>query len=220
MAAATTTVLVIRDEEFYFQDIIFQVENRLFKVPRYVFLRESQVFRDLFSLPVPEGSKPDGISDARPLKLDGIKALDFSRLLRLLFPQKPDSETLPLKTLDEWTSVFKLAAQWDMEDVKAKAVQMITPLLENAPAKQVKMALEHGVDEWLVPALNRLVQREEPMDKTDVDLIGLDFALKVMALREDCFYNTNNNNTWSIKRRGKVSMDTSKEIRIRFNIRQ
>jgi hypothetical protein len=125
------------------------------------------------------------------------------------------SDSYPLKTLDEWTSVFKLAALWDMEDVKAEAIQKMTPLLENQPAKQVKFSLEHDVGEWLIPGLQRLVRREEPLNRNDVDLIGLDYALKVMALREDCRFER----SWSIHRRGEVSIDVSAEVRVRFGIR-
>jgi len=205
---------VMHDEEFYFQDIVIQVENRLFKVPRRVFIQESQVFRDMFSLPVPEGILADGTSDSKPLSLDGIMAIDFVRLLRFLFPAK---QLYPLKSLDEWTSVFKLAALWDMGDVMAEAIQNMTPLLEKQPAKQIKLSLEHGVAEWLVPGLNRLVQRAEPLNKEDVDLIGLDYALQIMTLREDCRYSSS---SWSIQRRGEVPLDFAKEIQIRFNIRQ
>ncbi|KAK2467419.1 hypothetical protein APHAL10511_000654 [Amanita phalloides] len=129
-------------------------------------------------------------------------------------------ETSPLKTLDEWMSVLKLAAQWDMGDIKTKAVQQITPMLENAPAKQVKLSLEHGIDEWLLLGLNRLVQREEPLNKNDVDMIGLDYALKVMTLREECCLSQiSKGEEWCVRRRGKVSRDMSKEIKIRFDIR-
>ena len=104
-----------------------------------------------------------------------------------------------------------------MEDVKAEAIQKMTPLLEKQPAKQVKLSLEHGVEEWLVPGLNRLVQRAEPLNKDDVDFIGLDYALQIMTLREDCRHNSG---SWSIQRRGEVPLDFAKKIQVRFNIRQ
>ena len=105
MVAASASKALIHDEEFFFQDVIIQVrigniyprllifvclqvENRLFKVPRRVFVQESQVFRDMFSLPVPEGVKAEGASEDNPLKLDGIIAIDFVRLLRFLYPSK------------------------------------------------------------------------------------------------------------------------------------
>lgn len=106
-----------------------------------------------------------------------------------------------------------------MADVKAEAIRQMTPLLEKLPAMQVKLSLEHGVEEWLVPGLNQLVQREEPLNKDDVDLIGLDYALRIMTLREDCRYSSSSE-SWCIARRGEVPLDLSKEIKTRFGIRQ
>lgn len=63
-----------------------QVENTLFRVPRYYFEQESDVFRDMFQFPVAEGAVPDGCSDEQPLRLDGIKKEDFRQLLRVMFP--------------------------------------------------------------------------------------------------------------------------------------
>ncbi|KAF8716057.1 hypothetical protein AX14_012446 [Amanita brunnescens Koide BX004] len=173
----------------------------------------------MFSLPVPEGTRADGSSDDTPLKLDGVVAIDFIRLLKYLFTTKRsfDLHGYSLKTLDEWTSVFKLAGLWDMTDVKAEAIQRMTPLLEKTPGMQVKLSLEYGVEEWLVPGLNRLAQREEPLNRDDVELIGLDYALKVMALREDCRPSSSG---WTFHRRGEISMDFSKQIKTRFSIRQ
>ncbi|KAF8331264.1 hypothetical protein F5887DRAFT_1081271 [Amanita rubescens] len=209
---------IFHDEEFYLHDIIFQVENRLFKVPRQLFVHQSQVFRDMLSLPVPPGTKADGTSDDQPLTLDGITAIDFIRLLRYLIPIKQSSDSHPLTTLDEWSSVFQLAALWDMEDVKEEAVEKMTPLLENQPAKQVKLSLEHDVGEWLIPGLQRLVQRAEPLNRDDFALIGLDYALKVMALREDCCYDRSYYR-WAISKRGVAGVDVSAEIRTRFGFR-
>jgi hypothetical protein len=63
-----------------------QVEGTLFKVPRYPFVRSSEVFRDMFQLPTPKYATPEGSSDQNPLFLDGIKKTDFRRLLKLMFP--------------------------------------------------------------------------------------------------------------------------------------
>ncbi|KAF8632494.1 hypothetical protein AX15_001861 [Amanita polypyramis BW_CC] len=210
---------VIQDEEFYFQDIIIQVDNRLFKVPRRVFIHESQVFRDMFSLPAPEGTKADGLSNDQPLMLNGIKASDFSRLLKYLFPIKQSPDSFALKTLDEWTSVLKLADQWQMEDVRAVAITRMTPLLEKVPEKQIKLSLEYNIEEWLVPGINRLARRDQPLDKNDIEEIGLDCALKIMTLREDCNFDASYNQ-WSVRRRGQCTIDLSQEVIIRFNVRQ
>ena len=123
------------------------------------------------------------------------------------------------QTLDQWTSVLKLAALWDMADVKADAIQRMTPLLEKLPAIQVKLSCEHDVEEWLLPGLNRLAQGEGPLNTDDAASIGLDYAVKVMALREECRYDPYHGR-WTSQPRGKVSWDFSKMIKARFGIRQ
>jgi hypothetical protein len=64
-----------------------QVENTLFRVPRHHFEQESEVFRDMFQLPIAEDTTPDGCSDEQPLRLDGILKQDFRQLLRVMFPK-------------------------------------------------------------------------------------------------------------------------------------
>jgi hypothetical protein len=63
-----------------------EVEGCLFKVPRGPFERNSEVFQDMFRLPVPENTVPDGSSDEHPLRLDGVKKNDFRQLLKVMFP--------------------------------------------------------------------------------------------------------------------------------------
>ena len=67
--------------------ITWQVEDQLFKVPRRNFAIESEIFSDMFQLPVPTtaGHSLDGSSDDQPLRLDGIKKSDFVQLLRVMF---------------------------------------------------------------------------------------------------------------------------------------
>ena len=63
-----------------------KVENEVYKVPLCAFLKESEVFRNLFLLPRGDNEDVDGKSDARPLVLEGISSKDFSSLLKVLYP--------------------------------------------------------------------------------------------------------------------------------------
>jgi len=64
-----------------------QVEDTLYRVPRHPFEQESEVFRDMFGLPIVKGAIPDGLSDEQPLHLEGIMKEDFRQLLRIMFPR-------------------------------------------------------------------------------------------------------------------------------------
>jgi BTB/POZ domain len=59
--------------------ILAKVDNCLFKVHRYFFIRDSDVFRDMFS--VPPASTEEGTSDRHPIVLEQVKATDFEHLL-------------------------------------------------------------------------------------------------------------------------------------------
>lgn len=67
-----------RHDRFYFNDgnIIFLVEDKLFKVHRYFLVRESPVFLDMFSMESDEGQ-----SDDMPILLERTKSLGFASLL-------------------------------------------------------------------------------------------------------------------------------------------
>ena len=95
----------VRDKEFYLENIIFlvrphdlpiwfllkplacvQVEDTLFKVPRYGF-EPSGIFAAIFTLPSGDNKIAEGHSDENPFKLEGITKLDFTRFLRCLYPR-------------------------------------------------------------------------------------------------------------------------------------
>jgi hypothetical protein len=62
-----------------------QVDGTLFKVPKAVF-EGSEIFRDMFSVPPPPDQIVEGFSVEHPIRLDGIAAVDFRRLLTQLLP--------------------------------------------------------------------------------------------------------------------------------------
>ena len=116
---------------------MFQVEDTLFRVPRHPFVRESAVFRDMFTLPVPNDTTPDGVNDDQPLQLDGVAKKDFEHLLSIMFPEcvivicrfvskfteqtgrRPWSrENVPVIqffSVIELFSVFSLSTMWEMD---------------------------------------------------------------------------------------------------------
>ncbi|PFH47377.1 hypothetical protein AMATHDRAFT_6818 [Amanita thiersii Skay4041] len=207
--------MVHRNGEYFFQYIIFQVEDQLFRVPKHMFVNHSPIFRTTFELPVAEGAIPDGSSEEQPFVLDGVKVADFIPLLECLYPLK--FRTTFSFTLEEWTSIFKLATIYDMEAIRNLAIKSMQPQLANHPSLKVHLAKHYDVKDWLVPGLVKLVQRKRPLDEDDVQLIGLTDALKVAALREDCRRSLDAR-TWLVKPRGEVLMDFTPSIQARFNL--
>lgn len=64
-----------------------QVEDIIFRVHRYFFLRDSPVFRDMFSLPTPPepGTNVEGASDENPISLPQVTSKEFAHFLWLFY---------------------------------------------------------------------------------------------------------------------------------------
>ena len=50
---------------------------------------------------------------------------------------------------------------------------------------RLHVARQFGVDDWFLPALKDVIARHEPLTVDEINQLGLDFAVKVIALRED-----------------------------------
>ena len=46
---------------------------------------ESDVFKDMFTLPPSPGEEVEGQSDDKPIRLEGVKKEEFSSLVKLLY---------------------------------------------------------------------------------------------------------------------------------------
>jgi len=64
-----------------------QVENVLYRVPRHFFQRDSEMFAQMFTLPVAHGKPQDGSSDDQPLHLEDQEPGDLEAFLSLLYPE-------------------------------------------------------------------------------------------------------------------------------------
>jgi len=186
----TSTEKTQEDHEFYFQDIILLVEDRLFKVPARNFITESEVFETMFKLPQNPDVIADGLSNNQPLRLEGVKSDDFRQLLRVMFPSGIDRhETL---TTEQWVSVLALSTQWDMTAIRSEAIKKVREGLASEsdksllPHKLLNLGQTHRVDEWVKAAIAFFVKRQEPMGPNDAKIIGIDNAFKIASLRECC----------------------------------
>ena len=86
---------------------------------------------------------------------------------------------------EEWLMVIKLARMWEFDDVLRNSIDRIQyHSVKMRPVEKVALALQYDMQEWLVPGLDELAKRSEPIGIEDVNLLGLDVALKVAAVRE------------------------------------
>jgi hypothetical protein len=237
---ATDSDVIQRDEAYYHVDIIFsvnffklftthlmthfrlQVENTLFKLPRYLFEESSEVFRDMFLLPAPEGMPYDGSSDEQPLILQGVHKLDFRRLLRAMkIPAKFDPRNLSgnegESTLcNVWASALELSCMWQMDKVRDMSVKEILQLQDRLNTKDqtdlLRLSTKLGVTDIRAGSIQLLSDTLQPVEQ-----VQLGIELQVYSwLVEGC--------TQLVRAQGGISLEhekllgrktTSKLFRIR-----
>lgn len=87
--------------------------------------------------------------------------------------------------LETWLPVVKLARMWGFNEVYKHAVEnMPYQQICSTPTEKVAIAVKYDIKPWLIPALNELAKREEPLGIHDLELLGPEVALKVAAVRE------------------------------------
>ncbi|KAI0355270.1 hypothetical protein OH77DRAFT_1403431 [Trametes cingulata] len=183
MAAALPTppVSPTRDPEFYCQDIVFQVEDVLFKVSRRPFEEESEGFSAMFTLPPSsQSSAREGTSDANPLRLHGIKADDFKSLLYVLFPASYGGTRTLIK--EQWMSALRLADMWAFDGVRDQAIRELRKLIP-WHAERVRVAREFRIPGWIEPALRELAQ-QDALSAAELQALDWETAAKLFQVRE------------------------------------
>ncbi|KAH9965391.1 hypothetical protein BC827DRAFT_1119379, partial [Russula dissimulans] len=174
---------VVRNTEYYLQggDVVFRVENHLFRVHRYFFTRDSSSFREKLPHPPPPGEFTKGSSDSNPFILEETFIVDFERLLWVFY--NPHYSIYD-GSVEEWSSILKLAHQWDFIEVKAFALRELEQL-EIAPLQKVILYHTHAVNRDLLQAsYAALTARDEPITIEEGRLLGLETALTLARARE------------------------------------
>ncbi|KAF8961863.1 hypothetical protein BDZ97DRAFT_1177626 [Flammula alnicola] len=93
----------IHHERFYLPDdgmAIFDVQGRLYKVHRYIFIRESDVFKAMFDHPPGPGSQV-GSSDENAIHLPQVTAAQFEALLEFFYDGMFNSNKLKTKEVSK-----------------------------------------------------------------------------------------------------------------------
>jgi len=104
---------------------------------------------------------------------------------------------------------------WQMESVRKLAILAMSGI-QSDPIEQYLTANEFNISEWIVPALNRLAQRESSISEDDVLQLGLGCALKIAQVRE-C-HHLNRHSYSGRYKRGEVNCDFSNIIRRVFQL--
>jgi hypothetical protein len=113
--------------------------------------------------------------------LDDVTKTEFERLLWVFYNPK---YSLYDASIEEWTSILKLAHQWDFKEVKELAIRGLESLQIPALQKVVLYQTYHVNRTLLQAAYTALIVRDEPLTIEEGREVGLETALQLAHARE------------------------------------
>lgn len=175
------------------------MENNLFRVHRYFFTRDSSYFLNALPHPPPPGEFSKGSSDNNPFVLEDTLKVDFERLLWVFYNEYVFYSSFPMfmfsnvhfrkysiyeADVEVWSSILKVAHQFDFDEVKAFALRELEQL-EMPALDKVILYHTHDIDRnLLLAAYTALTVRDEPVSIDEGYQLGLEFALRLAQARE------------------------------------
>ncbi|KAL1702786.1 hypothetical protein EV121DRAFT_292934 [Schizophyllum commune] len=165
----------IQAHRFYLKDgnIKFKLDDgTLYNVHRYFFETHAPSFADEY---LPKGGTAS-------IKLPGVSSVDFERFLSVIYPSKLGN--CDIHTVDEWTSVLRLATKWTIASLHDLAIEEIWP--KASPFDKVVIAREFALgQEWLVPAFVDICSRPNWLIREEAERLGLHTVVEVGRIREE-----------------------------------
>ncbi|KAK2463054.1 hypothetical protein APHAL10511_004709 [Amanita phalloides] len=163
---------------YYFADgnLKLQVENAIYLVHRYLFSRHSHKFivKDLADSGYP-------LPNVAPHLLDGVKRIDFDRLLSCLYPFELMVEEA--RSSEEWTSILKLATKWEFASLRQRAINELDGLA--SPIDKVLLGQDYDIPELRLPGYVDLCRSNVPLSEEDGERLGLKDVIKIYRVRQE-----------------------------------
>ncbi|KAI0368865.1 hypothetical protein BV20DRAFT_968647 [Pilatotrama ljubarskyi] len=159
--------------------VILLAEQTLFKVHEYFLKQHSIIFASMFTLN-PGATPEEGRSDELPIPLPAVSAVDLARFLLLFYPR--DVVSGDLSTLDEWTSVLRLAHRYEFEQHRTLAIERLERLA--TPIDRILLARMYDITHWLQEAYYDLCVREEALTYDEGVRLGMADVILLADLRQ------------------------------------
>ncbi|KIJ34289.1 hypothetical protein M422DRAFT_213217, partial [Sphaerobolus stellatus SS14] len=175
-------VPVIDEDYYHHEGVVFLVEGGLAKVPRYMLINESDNFEQLYSLPSVNSRGP-GTSDDNPLVLDDVKAVDFIRLLNLLYPKTLGMRQTIVENWeeDEWVSILTLSTKWAMREVRKLAITHLTKCASSV--SKILLGKKFLVIPWIRQGYLELCLHPEPLTESEGERLGWKEVVRIAKAR-------------------------------------
>ncbi|TFK68754.1 hypothetical protein BDN72DRAFT_768848, partial [Pluteus cervinus] len=114
-----------------------------------------------------------------PSLLQDITAVDLERFLAVIFPK--NYQHWDATTVDEWSSVLKVAHQWEAESIYRVALSQIEP--HATAVDLVVLGARYHIADWLRKGRIGLCRREEPITLGEAIRMGTEEAIRISAAR-------------------------------------
>ncbi|KAF8198409.1 hypothetical protein BJ912DRAFT_1139989 [Pholiota molesta] len=155
------------DDTYYFENVIFKVDNTLFRVPKHCFDVEGTPFPALFSdvsSRTPEGDYQE------PIVLDGVSKAQFKVFLSVIYP--PTKELLTCETL---VMSLDLAATWGFSQLRTHIIRELGYSIKERPLHEaIILARICKKEQWLIDAYVTLIAAKDPLDLVNLVQKGID----------------------------------------------
>ncbi|CCA68695.1 hypothetical protein PIIN_02559 [Serendipita indica DSM 11827] len=198
---------------FYFQtgDLVFQVENAIFKVHRHFLMEHSPVLQDMFSASHLIERSGDGEDDSPAFVLKDDSLRGWECILSLFYPQYALDGILNRKTDDyrnvfqqprftavEWASILRVAHKYLMAAIEIEAMKGLQEACPPLDMVELMIVAQHvGSDELYNIALQSLAQRDQMLSFEEAEKIGFEAFYDVTRTEHVYFARTRREMRWS-----------------------
>ncbi|KAL1672055.1 hypothetical protein EV122DRAFT_295135 [Schizophyllum commune] len=172
-ATHEATAVPAQSHPFYLEDGNMKLrldDGTFYNVHRHFFERHAPRFAELYL----RGEQPDIV------EIHDVSSIDFQRFLSIIYPS--ELGVCDIRTVDEWTSVLRLASMWSVTSLRQVAIREIEP--NATPIDKIVLAREFGLGEtWLLPAFVALCRSPEPLEYEDAERLGLRTVVEIGRIK-------------------------------------
>ncbi|KAF9477893.1 hypothetical protein BDN70DRAFT_79973 [Pholiota conissans] len=177
----------LKDGVFYFETVIFKVEDTLFRVPKRGLNVAGTPFETMFSLPPSDSGCIDGSSDENPIVLEGSEAITKANFRAFLGAIYNFTDKFP-KTYEGLIGALQLATMWEFSELRNNLIQKASPLVQSKDIHdRILVARLCKVKQWLFDAYKTLVLEKTHVDFRKLQSKGIDIQtiLELLLIRDE-----------------------------------
>ncbi|KAG8940992.1 hypothetical protein FRC04_004848 [Tulasnella sp. 424] len=163
-------------------DMSIQIQNTLFGISRSEVMK-SGFFRGMLESPHLGDSKEGSLEN--PITFDsrtGIVPEDLKSLLNVMDIRAYEKRLPPLSQT-QWASAYRLARMWEFDQLRDYIHKNLDDAIKD-PLPRIECADLFGFENWIVPALAQLCQRDNPLTPEEGARLGIFRFAEVCKQRE------------------------------------